>query len=304
MPLPVVFAQLAQGDQPLTLLDQQFTAVAGFTVVPCKAIGQNVIALTLFLDAPVITAYTDLSPVFAFVAAQTSTGNVTINVNQLGEFPLYQAGGALVGAGQIVAGSIYTIAFLQSLQNGAGGFQLLSAGAFPVNVPGGELGVGMGIPADAQGTGVIASNLIAVPGCTIGWNYYVAVGDLPNYLVSGSAARMCFINGLWQLDISSPGNAGQEIPDINHTVATIDSTGRMTLADTLVVAHGPAPSDPDNTVATRIFVQHSIQFFSWVGPTQTPETPKAGFLWLDTSTNPPTFRVHDGTAWRTVGTVT
>lgn len=125
MPLPVTFAQLAQGDQPASLLDTQFAALAGFTSIPCQVTGQNVLQLQTFADAPVVSTMADLAPAFIFSAAQTSTGNVTANVNGLGEFPVYHAGGAQVGANDLIAGSVYHMCFLSTLQGGAGGFQLL-----------------------------------------------------------------------------------------------------------------------------------------------------------------------------------
>ena len=123
MPLPVVFAALPSGDNAASLLDTQFTAVAGFTVIPCAATGQNVIELEPFADAPNVTAYTDLSPVFAFTAPETSTGNVTMNVANLGEHQCYKGNGAaLLGTGDIVAGQVYQATFLTALNAGAGGF--------------------------------------------------------------------------------------------------------------------------------------------------------------------------------------
>src|SRR5215475_2802105 len=87
MPLPVTFFNLPAGDNPASLLDVQFGALAGFTVIPCSAVGQNAIQLRPFLDAPVVNAYADLSPVFTFASTETCTGNVTLNVNGLGAFP-------------------------------------------------------------------------------------------------------------------------------------------------------------------------------------------------------------------------
>lgn len=123
MPLPVVFNNLAEGDQPAALLDEQFTAVAGFTVIPCSATGSAAIELQPFADAPVVTAYSDLSPLFTFVAVQTSDGQVTLNVSGLGAFPAFKNNGtAPAEAGDLVAGGIYRAAYLLALNNGAGGF--------------------------------------------------------------------------------------------------------------------------------------------------------------------------------------
>jgi len=137
MPLPVVFAQLPQGDNPASLLDTQFTALAGFVFIPCAATGQNVIQLEPFADAPLVNSYTDLAPVFTFQAAQSCTGNVTINVSGLGEAPAFKAnGGALVQAGDILAGLAYQATWLTALNGGAGGFVLnIFGGGSPIPPP-------------------------------------------------------------------------------------------------------------------------------------------------------------------------
>jgi hypothetical protein len=151
MPLPVVFAALPSGDNAASLLDTQFNAVAGFTVIPCAATGQNLILLEPFADAPVVTAYTDLSPIFTFSAPETSTGNVTMNVANLGEHVCYKANGtALVQTGDIIGGMVYQALFLTSLNGGAGGFVL---SVEPVGSGGGP-GVGpQGPPGSTGATG-------------------------------------------------------------------------------------------------------------------------------------------------------
>src|SRR5215470_3774528 len=137
MPLPVTFAQLPSGDNPASLLDTQFTALAGFVFIPCAATGQNVIQLEPFADAPLVNSYTDLAPVFTFAAAQTCTGNVTINVSGLGEAPAFKAnGGAPVVSGDILQGLVYQAVWLTSLNGGAGGFVLnIFGGGLPIPPP-------------------------------------------------------------------------------------------------------------------------------------------------------------------------
>jgi hypothetical protein len=135
MPLPIIFANLPEGDNPASLLDDQFNALAGFVFIPCQATGQNVIDLQPFADAPLVSAYTDLAPVFTFVAQQTSSGNVTLNVAGLGEFPAFANNGAgLSQAGTLVAGGIYQAAFVSSLNGGAGGF-VINAGVGGTPIP-------------------------------------------------------------------------------------------------------------------------------------------------------------------------
>ena len=123
MALPVTFATLAGGNQPLSLFDTQFAAVASLGSIPCAAAGQNVIALTPFANTPTIASYTDLAPSFVFAAAQTSNGSVTINAALVGARNAYKWNGSVqCGSGDIIAGNVYRATPLQALNGGAGGF--------------------------------------------------------------------------------------------------------------------------------------------------------------------------------------
>ena len=123
MALPVTFATLSGGNQPLALLDTQFAAVAALGSIPCAAAGQNVISLTPFTNTPTVVSYTDLAPSFVFAAAQTSNGSVTINANLIGARNAYKWNGSQAcGSGDIIAGNVYRATPLQALNGGAGGF--------------------------------------------------------------------------------------------------------------------------------------------------------------------------------------
>src|SRR5215475_9738141 len=128
MTQPVTFARLPEGDNPASLLDDMFQWLSGFVFIPCQAIGQNDIELFPFADAPGVLTYTDLAPVFTFMATQTNTGNVRLNVMNaqgagLGPAVAYKAnGGAVIAAGDLVAGLSYQAYWQTSLNGGAGGF--------------------------------------------------------------------------------------------------------------------------------------------------------------------------------------
>jgi hypothetical protein len=131
MPLPITFATLPAGDNPAALLDDQFTAIAGFTVIPCVATGLNLIQLEAYEDAPSVTTLSDLSPLYTFIAQQTCTGNVEINLSSLGQFPAYKNNGAtLIVAGDIIQGCVYQAAFVSTFNGGGGGWcvNVFSAG--------------------------------------------------------------------------------------------------------------------------------------------------------------------------------
>jgi hypothetical protein len=129
MALPTTFATLSGGNQPLALLDTQFSAVGALGSIPCAAAGQNTISLTPFTNTPTVVSYTDLAPSFVFAAAQTSNGSVQINAALLGARNAYKWNGQqLCGAGDIVAGMVYKATPLQALNGGAGGFALDTVG--------------------------------------------------------------------------------------------------------------------------------------------------------------------------------
>jgi hypothetical protein len=121
--LPVIFATLPGGNQPLSLFDTQFAAVSALGAVPCAAAGQNTIALTPFANTPTIASYPDLQPSFVFAAAQTSNGSVTINASLVGARNAYKWNGLQqCGSGDIVAGFVYRATPLAALNGGLGGF--------------------------------------------------------------------------------------------------------------------------------------------------------------------------------------
>src|SRR6202030_1641969 len=129
--LPVIFATLSGGNQPLALLDTQFAAVAALGSIPCAAAGQNTIALTPFSGTPTVSSYSDLAPSFVFAAAQTSNGSVTINANLVGARNAYKwNGGQPCGANDIIAGNVYRATPLAALNSGAGGFVVDTIGGF------------------------------------------------------------------------------------------------------------------------------------------------------------------------------
>jgi hypothetical protein len=122
LPVPS-FAALAAGNQNLSLFDQQFAAVAAQGVIACTASGSNTVILTPATNYFVPAAYTDAAPVFTWKQAQSSTGTVTINVAALGAANAYKNNGqTAVGSGDLVAGAVYTAAYLAALNAGAGGF--------------------------------------------------------------------------------------------------------------------------------------------------------------------------------------
>lgn len=118
----------------LTRTAKQFLQQAwGFMVgtnrtVPCEATGTNTIALTMLSSGPQVDKYASYDT-YGFVAAATSTGNVSASVmttqGQLATLNVYKTNGAVrAGAGDVVSGSQYFLTYVDSLNAGAGGFVL------------------------------------------------------------------------------------------------------------------------------------------------------------------------------------
>lgn len=126
MALPTVFANLTTSPSPLALFDTTFNAVAAMGTTRCTATGTNTIALTQNANQTTLSAYANYLA-FSFVALNTTTGAVTVNVNTIGARTLYlQDAVTQATSGNIVAGVYYEIVYNSALNSGAGGFQIIS----------------------------------------------------------------------------------------------------------------------------------------------------------------------------------
>ena len=100
-------------------------------VIPCEAVGTNVITLTPRAPVAVVEKYADFDA-FAFIGQITSTAAVTARVqpdpdtdNMLTTLKVYTASGAAqAGSGAIVAGLFYIAWYVHSLDSGNGGLVL------------------------------------------------------------------------------------------------------------------------------------------------------------------------------------
>ena len=121
-----VLANLAAGNQPLSILDQMFNDAGALTATQATASGTNTITLTPNSFTPPVTAYANLQT-FGFTAQNNSTAAVTLQIAAIGLLPLYIPGGTRQAAsGDVSAGTYYQIVFLQSLNSGGGGFIIVS----------------------------------------------------------------------------------------------------------------------------------------------------------------------------------
>ena len=97
--------------------------------IPCNAsTASNLITLTLLPSQPQVNQYADFDQ-YGFIADVTSTGSVTAKVvtaqGTLATLNVYKTNGAAqAGTGDVVSGSQYFLAYVDSLNGGAGGFVL------------------------------------------------------------------------------------------------------------------------------------------------------------------------------------
>jgi hypothetical protein len=139
-----VFGTLAAGSQPLSLFDTLSGQIAQTVIVPCTATGTNAIALTATSAAPTISSYANYQH-YVFVAANNSSGTVTVQFGALAALPLYLPGNIAAGSGNVTAGVLYEIVYNSALNAGGGGFVIISATpaslSLPVTVPNGGTGL-------------------------------------------------------------------------------------------------------------------------------------------------------------------
>ena len=155
------------------------------------------------------------------------------------------------------------------------------------------------MPGNASHAEFFASNYVASG--NLAFNIYTAAGVIPSYWQNGPGGELSMMSdGGLQYAVVPSGTAGNPV-GTPTPVMTLSATGQMTLADTLIVAHGPAPTDPGTTVATRDYVDHSLGFAFNVTATSPPPAPPA-YMWLNPTTR--VLSIWDGSVWRVIGTVT
>src|SRR5215472_9359928 len=134
MSYPTVFANLAAGNQPASLLDTMFNICGNQGNIPCTASGSNAILLTPNTNFFLPAAYVNFQ-MFSFVAPATTTGAVTVQVGALAALNLFTSQLQQASTGDLVLNTTYTIVFNQALSGGAGGFQVIGISSAAALVP-------------------------------------------------------------------------------------------------------------------------------------------------------------------------
>lgn len=123
--VPNAFGSLTNPQLPN--LDQDFVALASGIVVACTATGTNAVTLAPVVGTVTVSSYSDKDR-YGFVAAATSTGPMTMQVNALGFVNVYKPGGVTqANAGDATISEYYDVVFVQTLNSNAGGFMLVGS---------------------------------------------------------------------------------------------------------------------------------------------------------------------------------
>ena len=134
MTYPVDFGGLAAGDQPLSLIDTMFTVAGQQGNIPCTAVGTNAITLTPGTNFFVPAAYSN-AQIASFMAANTSSGSVTLQIGGLALLKLFTAAGVQAASGDVVANTHYEIQYWADLDSSSGGFIILNATVTAISNP-------------------------------------------------------------------------------------------------------------------------------------------------------------------------
>lgn len=126
MTYPTIFANLAAGLEPASLLDTMFNIAGGQGNIPTTATGTNAITLTPNTNYYQPASYANYQMV-TFKVANTSSGSVTVQLGGLAFVKLFMPSGLQAGSGDLVQNAHVTAVFASDLDTGNGGFLVLNA---------------------------------------------------------------------------------------------------------------------------------------------------------------------------------
>ena len=126
MSFPVVFANLAAGNQPASYFDTMFNVTGQQGNIPCTASGTNAITLTPNTNYYLPASYTN-AQIASFKAVATSSGAVTVQIGGLALVKLFTGAGVQANSGDVVLNTHYAVQYWGDLDSGAGGFIILNA---------------------------------------------------------------------------------------------------------------------------------------------------------------------------------
>lgn len=207
MALPNTFENQTSPD--MIELDQNFSAIAVLTPIPCSVAGVNALTLTPLSNTPTVSAYQNYMQ-FTGIAAGTNTGAVTAQVGALASLQVYKdtAGGSVPLSGnEITAGTAIVVMYDSALAGGAGGFHLVNYQARSIR----EKATISTITFGAIVPNGSSTATVTVPGCSVGdivdvgYPSYPSVGLVftPSVPNAGTVIISVF-NAFWTLATITP----------------------------------------------------------------------------------------------------
>jgi hypothetical protein len=130
MTYPTVFANLAAGNQPASLLDTMYSICGNQGLIACSPAGTNAIVLTPNSNFFSPAAYVNYQSVI-FVCGATTTSSVTVQIAALAAKNVYKNNLVQAGASDLISGQTYILSFNSALNTGAGGFVIVNLPALP-----------------------------------------------------------------------------------------------------------------------------------------------------------------------------
>ncbi len=176
MALPWIFAN--EATIASVQWDDNYAALGALTPIPCSVAGTNALALTPLTNTPTIAAYENYGIYTGIVQADNTTA-VTAAVGGLAALNVYKdtgAGPVALTAADLKTGNAFSLLYDSSLNTGAGGFHLTSAGP--------SAGSGTFLPLAG---GTLTGSLVGV-GATFSGPFIVGAGTVAGVTITSPGA--------------------------------------------------------------------------------------------------------------------
>lgn len=240
MALPVTFGP--QTTVSLAQLMSNFNSLGALVTILCTASGTNAIVLTPAANAPVVSAYGLPNPIkFGFLAPNTTTGSVTLEIGASGFLPVYTPAGAQATTNTLQVGVYYEVVYTTgTIYNSGSGAWVLSSYQATASTP----------LSNGSASGLAATNNVGTPNTKIDFSFasacLVTAAGSP-FFVGASAVTIDLTTGT--VTSTANGMDGEVRPTSGwvYFYAISTGSGAVGLATTTSPLSGP-PTLPTNYI--------------------------------------------------------
>jgi hypothetical protein len=188
MALPTTFGPLTAAS--MAQLDGNFAAVGALTTILCTSTGTNQIVLTPAANQPAITGYGLPNPLkFGFVAPNSTSGAVTLEILALGFLPVYVPAGSQATSGTLSSGQYYEVTYTTGANYNSGNGAWVLSSYQPAT--------GLTAAANASVSGLRIINDAVNPSTSANINFFQAC------MVSVVGAPVFVTNGAYNVDLTT-----------------------------------------------------------------------------------------------------